>query len=209
MYHCYLCLWHDPGLFLNLQGYPVVLTHHHPVATNDNGELSSFHFEHIILWAIFLKRICFWIELPPLPEFVLFTFREKGKRRISVCLLCTFFCRILLTGSSLSFLRTSLLKLGNSAAGSFFWSWAQLSNWPEPLHYGTSDGDKLTRGMDLQCQTHFISARCDAGSPGLQLQCIILVLREANVLHPHRLFFTAIFLICSEFSHSTPCCWLC
>lgn len=146
----------------------------YPVFSGTHYSLSNF-------W----KRICLWTELPPLPEFVLFTFREKGKRRISVRLLCTFFCRILLTGRSLSFPHTSLLKFRNSAAGSSFWTWEQLSNCPELLHCRTVHGDKLSSRMGLQCQAHFISARCDAGSPGLQLECIILVLKEASIPMEH------------------------
>lgn len=117
--------------------------------------------------------------------------------------LCTFFYKSLLTLISLSFLPISLLTLGNSAAGHPF---DPECNFLIALNYCTAEQlnkDKLTRGTGLQRQIHFIQAKCEIGSPGLQLECINLALRKAkksNAFQPLGIFFKVIVLIYSEFS---------
>lgn len=101
---------------------------------------------------------------------------------------------------SLSFSHISLLTLGNSAAGHPF---DPEYNFLIALNYCTAEQlnkDKLTRGTGLQCQIHFIQAKCEIGSPGLQLECINLALRKSNVFKPPGILFKAIVLIYSKFS---------
>lgn len=186
------------------------MTQHLPVAMNYTSELSSFQWKTLFFEQFKKKNMALnWITCFSLKLGLFIFSKYKGE---SQCVFSvTSFMYILLQeppDSKITELLTHCpANAGKLSSREFLWSWAQLSNCLKLLYCRTVEW-RLTGGSGLQCQTHFIQTRCEIGSPGLQLKCIGLFLRESNAFQPHGIFFKAIILIYTGFSHDTSWCWL-